>query len=75
MSLAHGGSWLTLTNPTSTLTSITVSPLDPTAPVVVKGGGPAFNASYHWVGHLLHGNELWCDVNGMEVSCRTQRPA
>jgi feruloyl esterase len=61
-----------LTSPTSTLTSITVSPMNPAAPVTVSGSGPAYNASYDWVGHLLDGNELWCDVNGMEVSCRTR---
>ena len=46
--------------------------MNPAAPVTVSGSGPAYNASYNWVGHLLHGNELWCDVNGMEVSCRTR---
>ena len=60
-----------LTSPTTTLTAITVSPMNPAAPVAVSGGGPGLNASYDWAGQLLHGNELWCDVNGMEVSCRT----
>lgn len=60
-----------LTSPTATLTSITVGPLNPLSPVSVSGSGPALNASYHWVGQLLHGNELWCDVNGMEFACRT----
>ncbi len=68
---APGAQTFPLTKPTATLTSITVTPMDPTAPVTVTGSGPALNASYHWVGHLLHGNELWCDVNGMEVTCRT----
>jgi feruloyl esterase len=69
---APGTEMAPLTSPTATLTSITVSPLDPSAPVTVAGSGPAYNASYHWVGQLLHGNELWCDVNGMEFSCRTR---
>jgi hypothetical protein len=46
--------------------------------VIRRGAATARKASspagYHWVGHLLHGNELWCDVNGMEVSGST-RPA
>jgi hypothetical protein len=46
--------------------------MNPAAPVTVNGSGPALNASYLWVGHLLHGNELWCDVNGMEVTCKTR---
>jgi hypothetical protein len=58
--------------PATTLTSITVSPLNPAAPVTVSGSGPACDASYHWAGQLLHGNERWCDVNGMEFSCRTR---
>ena len=69
---APGAQSAPLTSPTTTLTSITVSPLNPAAPVTVSGSGPAYNASYHWVGQLLHGNELWCDVNGMEFSCRTR---
>jgi feruloyl esterase len=67
---APGAQAFPLTSPTATLTSITQSPLNPLAPVQVAGRGPALNASYHWVGQLLHGNELWCDVNGMEVACR-----
>ena len=43
----------------------------PDAVLPTLGGGTALNLSYHWVGQLLHGNELWCDVNGMEVACRT----
>jgi len=70
--VAPGAQSFPLTQPTSTLTSITVSPMNPAAPVTVRGSGPAYNASYHWVGQLLHGNELWCDVNGMQVSCRTR---
>jgi hypothetical protein len=46
--------------------------MNPAAPVTVNGSGPALNASYLWVGHLPHGNELWCDVNGMEVTCKTR---
>ena len=38
----------------------------------VNASGTALNLSYHWVEQLLHGNELWCDVNGMEVACRTR---
>jgi feruloyl esterase len=69
---APGAQSFPLSKPTPALTSITVSPMNPAAPVTVSGTGPAYNASYNWVGHLLHGNELWCDVNGMEVSCHTR---
>jgi feruloyl esterase len=71
---APGAQAFPLTAPTKTLRAITVSPMNPAAPVTVNGSGPALNAGYHWVGHLLHGNELWCDVNGMEVTCRTGAP-
>jgi hypothetical protein len=66
---APGAQTFPLTSPTATLTSITSSPLNPLTPV--HASGTALNLSYHWVGQLLHGNELWCDVNGMEVACRT----
>jgi feruloyl esterase len=66
---APGAQTFPLTSPTATLTSITSGPLNPLTPV--HAGGAALNLSYHWVGQLLHGNELWCDVNGMEVACRT----
>ena len=32
--------------------------------------GKGLNSSYPWVGSLLHGNELWCAVDGMFVFCR-----
>jgi hypothetical protein len=70
--VAPGMITASLTSPTPTLTSIPVSPMNPLTPVTVTGSGPALNASYHWVGHLLHGNELWCTVNGMEFSCKTR---
>lgn len=66
---APGAQTFPLTSPTATLASITETPLNPFTPV--HAGGAALNLSYHWVGQLLHGNELWCDVNGMEVACRT----
>jgi hypothetical protein len=66
---APGAQTFPLTSPTATLTSITETPLNPLTPV--HAGGTALNLSYHWVGQLLHGDELWCDVNGMEVACRT----
>jgi hypothetical protein len=66
---APGAQTFPLTSPTATLTSITSSPLNPLTRV--HASGTALNLSYHWVGQLLHGNELWCDVNGMEVACRT----
>lgn len=66
---APGAQTFPLTSPTATLTSITATPLNPLTPV--HASGAALNLSYHWVGQLLHGNELWCDVNGMEVACRT----
>jgi Tannase and feruloyl esterase len=67
---APGPQTFPLTSPTATLTSITSSPLNPLT--AVHAGGTALNLSYQWVGQLLHGNELWCDVNGMEVACRTR---
>jgi hypothetical protein len=66
---APGAQTFPLTSPTATLASITATPLNPLTPV--HASSAALNLSYHWVGQLLHGNEMWCDVNGMEVACRT----
>ena len=62
-----GAQTFPLVTPTATLKSITVSPLDPDQPA---GDGKGLNSSYPWVGSLLHGNELWCAVDGMFVFCR-----
>jgi hypothetical protein len=64
---APGDQTFPLTAPTTTLTSITVSPLNPDIPA---GDGQGLNSSYPWVGTFLHGNELWCTVDGMSVTCR-----
>jgi len=65
---APGDQTFPLTAPTTTLTSITVSPLNPDIPPA--GSGQGLNSSYPWVGKFLHGNELWCTVDGMSVACR-----
>jgi hypothetical protein len=68
---APGAQVATLTQPTATLKSITVNPLNPYAPV--KGHG--LNARYNWVGHLLRpGSELWCTANAADTSmaCGTE---
>jgi feruloyl esterase len=65
---APGDQTFPLVNPTTTLTSITVSPLNPDVPPA--GSGQGLNSSYPWVGTFLHGNELWCTVDGMSVACR-----
>ena len=44
-----------------------LSPLNPDIPA---GSGQGLNSSYPWVGTFLHGNELWCTVDGMSVACR-----
>ena len=64
-----GAQTLPLVTPTATLKSITVSPLNPDLPV---GDGKGLNSSYPWAGSLLHGNEIWCSVDGMSVTCRRQ---
>jgi len=70
---APGAQVATLVTPTPTLKTITVNPMNPNAPAHVNGTGPALNASYHWVGHLLQpGSELWCSVNGMTLACSTK---
>ena len=68
-----GAQTFPLVTPTATLKSITVSPLNPALPV---GDGKGLNSSYPWVGSLLHGNEIWCTVDGMSVTCRwSNQPA
>jgi Tannase and feruloyl esterase len=62
-----GAQTFPLVAPTPTLTSITVSPLNPDLPV---GNGNGLNSSYPWVGSFLRTtSELWCSVDGMFVSC------
>jgi feruloyl esterase len=68
---APGAQVATLTQPTATLKSITVNPLNPH--VAVNGHG--LNSRYHWVGHLLRpGSELWCTANGADtaMACSTE---
>lgn len=70
---APGAQVATLVTPTPTLKTITVNPMNPSAPVQVNGTGPALNATYNWVGHLLRpGSELWCSVNGLSLACSTK---
>ena len=54
-------------NPSGTLKAITVSPFNPDLPV---GSGSGLNSSYPWVGSFRSGTELWCTVDGMNVTCR-----
>jgi feruloyl esterase len=68
---APGAQVATLTQPTATLKSITVNPLNPHA--AVKGHG--LNSRYNWVGHLLRpGSELWCTANAADtaMACSTE---
>jgi hypothetical protein len=58
-------------NPTTSLKSITVSPLNPDQPSA--GAGKGLNSSYPWVGSFRSGTELWCTVDGMYISCRRDR--
>jgi len=67
---APGAQTFPLVSPTATLTSITVSPLNPDASP--GGSGTGLNSSYPWVGKFRSGTELWCTVDGMFVSCRRQ---
>ena len=45
----------------------------PLHPAFPAGDGTGLNSSSPWVGKLLHGNETWCTVDGMSVSCREQQ--
>ena len=65
---APGAQTFPLVAPTATLTSITVSPLNPD--LSPGGSGSGLNSSYPWVGKFRSGTELWCTVDGMFVSCR-----
>lgn len=68
---APGAQVATLTQPTATLNSITVDPLNPYTPTK----GPGLNSRYDWVGHLLRpGGELWCTANAADTSmaCSTE---
>ncbi|MBV9448294.1 MAG: tannase/feruloyl esterase family alpha/beta hydrolase [Streptosporangiaceae bacterium] len=53
-------------NPATSLKTITVSPFDPD----VTPPGSGLNSSYPWVGGFRTGTELWCTVDGMNVTCR-----
>lgn len=69
---APGAETFTLTQPTSTLTSLTVSPLNPDAPPV--GGAKGLNADVSsFVGRYPTGQEMWCDTDGMHSACRVGR--
>jgi hypothetical protein len=66
--VAPGAQTFPLVTPTATLTSITVSPLNPD--LSPAGSGAGLNSSYPWVGSFLRtSSELWCSVDGMFVSC------
>ena len=68
---APGAQTFTAVDPTSAVKSITVSPLNPD--VLPAGASKTgLNSSYPWVGQFRGGTELWCDVDGMRVSCRRQ---
>ncbi|HEX6527222.1 MAG TPA: tannase/feruloyl esterase family alpha/beta hydrolase [Streptosporangiaceae bacterium] len=54
-------------NPAGALKAITVSPFNPD---LSPGSGSGLNSSYPWVGSFRSGTELWCTVDGMNVSCR-----
>jgi len=61
-----------LTQPTSTLTAFTVSPLNPDAPPV--GGARGLNSNVSgFIGSYPTGHELWCDTDGMHSACRVGR--
>ena len=63
---APGAQTFSVVNPAASLTSITVSPLDPDQPVT----GHGLNDSYRWVGSFRSGTELWCTADGMTLACR-----
>jgi hypothetical protein len=56
-----------LTQPTATVSSLTVAPLNPDAPP--PGGASGLNSHYDWVGKFQSGNELWCNIDGMTIDC------
>jgi feruloyl esterase len=61
-----------LAQATSTLSAITVSPLDPLNPPT--GGPHGLNTKYHWVGEFRTGLELWCSAVGMDLVCTHRSP-
>lgn len=65
---APGAQTFSVVNPTTTLKSITVPALNPDRPPA--GDGKGLNSSYPWVGSFRSGTELWCTVDGMDISCR-----
>jgi hypothetical protein len=67
---APGAQTFRVVNPTTSLTSITVSPFSPDHTVTGRG----LNNSYPWVGRFRSGTELWCTADGMTVSCRRAAP-
>jgi tannase/feruloyl esterase len=67
---APGAQTFSVVNPTTSLTSITVSPFNPDQPVT----GHGLNDSYPWVGSFRSGTELWCAADGMTVACRRAAP-
>jgi feruloyl esterase len=61
-----------LTTPTAKLAALTVSPLNPDAPP--PGGARGLNGNVSsFIGHYASGQELWCDTDGMDASCRVGR--
>lgn len=73
---APGAQRFSVVNPITSLTSITVSPLNPDQPVTRHGAAhlTGLNSSYPWVGAFLSGTELWCTADGMSVACRRAAP-
>jgi feruloyl esterase len=65
---APGAQTFSVVNPTTSLTSITVSPLNPDSSPA--GNGAGLNSHYPWVGSFRAGTELWCTVDGMDIACR-----
>jgi Tannase and feruloyl esterase len=61
-----------LSTPTSTLSALQVSPLNPDAPP--PGGAKGLNSNVSsYIGRYRTGQEMWCDTDGMHSSCRVGR--
>jgi hypothetical protein len=69
---APGTFSLPLAQPTTTLSTITVQPLNPLSPP--PGGARGLNTQYHWVGQFRPGDELWCATQGMDLACSHHQP-
>lgn len=61
-----------LTTPTSALSALQVSPLNPDAPP--PGGAKGLNSNVSsFIGNYPSGKEMWCDTDGMNTSCKVGR--